>query len=77
MEWIPCKYLNQCFITELEDVPYAQFLVTYMTGKMKKRMVGMVWIERGRVIGKKYSLIVAYMQSPKPYTGGNDGSNNH
>lgn len=53
MNWKPCKYVNQCFIPELESVSYSPFLVTYMTEKMKKKMVDIAWIERGRVLNKK------------------------
>lgn len=70
MTWTPCEYVNQCFIPELESVSYSPFLVTYMAGKMKKKMVDIAWVERGRVLKKKYSLVVAYMPLPKPYEGG-------
>lgn len=71
MEWIPCTYINNCFIPELKDVPYSKYLVTYMTGKMERIMCDVVWIERGRVLNKNYQLLTAYMEMPKPYKGGN------
>lgn len=65
--WIPCKTINQCFVPDLERFGYAQFLITYLTGKNKRPQVTTTWFERGRILNKKYSQIVAYMPLPDPY----------
>lgn len=68
-DWIPCSYIHGCYIQELKDAPYKPYLVTYLTGKMQKELVDVAWVDRGRVLNKKFKLITAYMPMPKPYKG--------
>ena len=65
--WIPCKCINQCYIPELENIPYRGMLFTYKT-RTGKLLVRTTWIERGRLIGNKMNgLPIAYMPLPEPY----------
>ena len=66
-KWIPCKCINQCYIPELENIPYRGMLFTYKT-RTGKLLVRTTWIERGRLIGNKMNgLPIAYMPLPEPY----------